>query len=78
MEPQEIKRMIEAGLPGCTAEVSGDGSHFDATVISGEFSGKSTVKKHQLVFATLGDNIASGAIHALNINAYTPEEWESR
>ena len=78
MDPQEIKRMIESGLPGSIAEVTGDGRHFDATVISSEFAGKSTVRKHQLVFTTLGDNISSGAIHALNIKAFTPEEWENR
>ncbi len=76
MDPEEIKSMIEAGIPGCTARVTGDGSHFDASVISDEFAGKTMVKKQQMVFATLGDNITSGRIHALNIKAYTAEEWE--
>lgn len=78
MQPEELKRMIEVGLPGSTARVTGDGSHFDATVISERFVGKTPVQKHQLVFSTLGDNIRRGVIHALNIRAYSPEEWENR
>ena len=78
MQPEEIKRMIEDALPGSSARVTGDGSHFDATVISEEFAGKTTVRRHQLVFGALGEQIASGAVHALNINAYTPQEWARR
>jgi len=76
VESEAIKAMIEQGIPGSRATVSGDGRHFEATVISAEFAGKTPVKKQQLVFAALGDNITSGAIHALNIKTFTPEEWE--
>lgn len=78
MEPSEIKRLIEAGIPGCEAIVTGDGSHFDATVISAAFDGLSMVKEQQMVYATLGERITSGAIHALSIKAYTPQEWETQ
>jgi acid stress-induced BolA-like protein IbaG/YrbA len=76
MEPSEIKQLIEAGIPGSEAIVTGDGSHFDATVISLAFDGLSMVKEQQMVYATLGDRITSGAIHALSIKAYTPQEWD--
>jgi len=76
MEPDEIKRMIEDGLPDSQAMVDGDGSHFQATVVAAAFAGKSPVQKQQMVYATLGDNITKGHIHALGIKAYTPEEWE--
>lgn len=75
MQPDEIKRMIEAGIEGAAAEVSGDGSHFDAIVISEKFAGLNTLKKQQMVFGVLGDKVTGGEIHALNIKAYTPEEW---
>ncbi len=78
MEPSEVSKLIEAGLPGCQALVTGDGSHFDAVVISDAFAGLSMVKEQQLVYATLGDRITSGAIHALSIKAYTPQEWETQ
>ena len=78
MEPNEIKNLIETGLPGSEAMVSGDGSHFEAIVVSGAFEGLSMVKEQQLVYGTLGDRITSGAIHALSIKAYPPQEWETQ
>lgn len=76
MQTNEIKEMIEAGLPGCEARVTGDGTHFEATVIGEVFRDKSLIEKHRMVYGTLGDNVEGGAIHALSIRAYTPEEWE--
>nr|WP_038091791.1 BolA family protein [Acidihalobacter prosperus]OBS08040.1 hypothetical protein Thpro_022290 [Acidihalobacter prosperus] len=78
MTPEHVKTLIEQGIPGCQAMVSGDGSKFEAIVVSDAFDGLSPVKEHQLVFATVNEHIASGAIHALTIKAYTPVEWASR
>ncbi|HLA75504.1 MAG TPA: BolA/IbaG family iron-sulfur metabolism protein, partial [Gammaproteobacteria bacterium] len=66
MEPETIKHMIESGLPGCQAQVEGDGSHFQAVVISDAFEGKATLARHRMVYGTLGDNMQS-AIHALSM-----------
>ncbi len=74
MDNDDIKRMIEAGLPGSEAHVTGDGTHFEAVVISEAFAGRSLLEKHRLVYATLGGKMG-GAIHALSIRAWTPEEW---
>ena len=76
MEPEAIKDLIEAGLDNCQAQVTGDGSHFDATVVGEVFDGLSLVKKQQKVYATLGDKITSGEVHALTIKTYTPAEYE--
>jgi acid stress-induced BolA-like protein IbaG/YrbA len=77
MQADDIKRMIEAGLPGSTAQVSGDGTHFEALVIAEAFGGKTLLEKHRMVYATLGDGMR-GAIHALSIRPYTPAEWAQR
>ena len=76
MDPQEVKKLIEAELPDCNIIVEGDGSHFMATVVGAIFEGKSPVQKQKLVYATVADKITSGEIHALTIKAYTTEEWE--
>jgi acid stress-induced BolA-like protein IbaG/YrbA len=79
MQPQQIKKMIETGLAGAQAEVkSDDNTHFEAIVISKDFTGKTTVKQHQMVYATLGDSIQTNAIHALSLKTYTPQEWGSK
>lgn len=74
MLAEDIKRMIEAGLPGSQAHVSGDGTHFEAEVIAEAFSGRSLLEKHRMVYATLGDSMRS-SIHALSIRPFTPAEW---
>ena len=75
MNSEEVKKLIETGLPDCEVTVSGDGSHFDAIVVGEVFADLSPVKKQQLVYATVSDKITSGVIHALSIKTYTPEEW---
>lgn len=75
MNPEDVQKMIHAGLPDCEVKVEGDGSHFDATVIGEMFADMSMVKKQQAVYATLGDKITNGEVHALTIKTFTPEEW---
>ncbi|WP_257385767.1 BolA family protein [Tahibacter caeni] len=74
MDSQTIKNLIEQGLPGAAAEVSGaDGVHFEAVVVAEAFRGKLPLARHRLVYATLGD-LMGGAIHALSLKTVTPEE----
>lgn len=75
MNPEDVQKMIVAGLPDCEVKVTGDGSHFEAVVIGDVFDGLSSVKKQQKVYATLGDKITSGEVHALTIKTYTAEEF---
>jgi len=75
MNPEDVQKMIEAGLPGCEVKVTGDGSHFEAVIIGEVFEGLSLVKKQQKVYATLGDKITSGEVHALTIKTFTAEEY---
>ncbi len=77
MTPETVQALIEQGLPDCEVKVTGDGSHFDVTVVGQQFDGMSRVAQQRTVFATLGDRITSGEIHAINIKAYTPQQWES-
>ena len=77
MQSSEIQKLIETGLPGCTVEVDGDGTHFAAMVVSEAFDGKNMVQRHQLVYSTLGQRMG-GDIHALSIQAHTPAEWEQK
>jgi len=74
MTPDTIRDLIEAGLPGARALVSGDdGVHFEATVICEAFAGKLPLARHRMVYATLGD-LMGGAIHALSLKTQTPAE----
>lgn len=76
MTPDDIKQLIEEGLSDCTAIINGEGCNLEAVVISPDFEGMTMVKEHQAVYKLVNEHIASGALHALSIKAYTPEEWE--
>jgi len=74
MDTSRIEQMIRAGLPDSTVSVTGDdGVHFEAHVVSPSFSGKSTLQRHRLVYATLG-SFMGNEIHALGLKTLAPEE----
>jgi len=52
-------------------------THFKVVVVSAQFAGKSRVARHQTVNALLAAELA-GPVHALSIQAHTPEEWAAR
>ena len=52
---------------------SEDNTHFAARVVAAEFEGKKSLARHQLVYRTLGE-LMGREIHALSIEALTPEE----
>jgi acid stress-induced BolA-like protein IbaG/YrbA len=76
MRAEELKRLIETGLPGSTVQVDGDdGVHFEAVIVAVAFEGKGMLAQHRMVYATLGDKMHA-EIHALSMRTYTPAEWE--
>lgn len=78
MDPtaSDVRAFIEAGLPCDHLEVEGDGRHFFATIVSAQFEGLSRVRRHQKVYAALGDRMRE-QIHALSMKTLTPAEWAS-
>ena len=78
MDPREIAALIEQNLAEARAEVQTDGQgHYEALVICPAFAGKRSLKRHQLVYATLGTRVGR-EIHALALQTFTPEEWAER
>lgn len=74
MDAMRIKSLIETGLPGSQALVQGeDGVHFEALVLSEQFAGLPPLKRHRMVYATLG-TLMGGEIHALQLKTQTPAE----
>lgn len=76
MQPQEIKQLIENGLPDCHAQVDGDGRHFQATVVTPAFEAKAPLARHRLVYSVLEEHIQSDELHALSMRTLTPEQWQ--
>ena len=78
METTEVKRIIEAGIAGCEATVTADGSKYTAVVVTDEFEGKSMIAEQKMVYALVNEHLLSGAIHALTIKAFTKSEWAAK
>jgi acid stress-induced BolA-like protein IbaG/YrbA len=77
MQADELKKIIEDGIPSAKVTVQGDGDHFEATIVSPDFEGKNKVQQHQMVYAALGD-LMQGAVHALSFRTFTPEDWSKQ
>ena len=72
--PEQVRQYITDGLPCEHLDVQGDGSHFDAVIVSTAFEGKCLIARHQLVYAALGGRMKA-EIHALSMRTLTPDEY---
>lgn len=75
MKIEAVAELIREGLHGAEVDVTGDGSHFEALVVSGAFEGQTLIQRQRLVMATVKTQIESGELHALSIKTFTPEQW---
>lgn len=76
MKPADITAKIRASIPDAEVELkdlTGTEDHWQATVISSLFSGKSLIERHRLVMAALAAEM-KGPIHALTMDLKTPDE----
>ncbi|MDA8533708.1 BolA/IbaG family iron-sulfur metabolism protein [Burkholderiaceae bacterium] len=77
MTDQELHQIIAAGLDCAHLEVSGDGRHWTAVIVSPAFEGLRAIARHQKVYAALGQRMATDEVHALSMRTLTPAEWAS-
>lgn len=77
MQTERLQQLIAAGIPCEYLHVDGDGHHFEALIVSSEFSGKSRMQRQQHVNAVLRAYFDSGELHALSMKVHTPEEWQA-
>ncbi len=77
MSTTEIARLLNAAITNANIEVQGGEGKYQVQVISSIFVGLNRVKRQQVIYRVLNDHIASGAIHAVNMNLKTPDEATS-
>lgn len=79
LDPKAIEARIQTAFPDGQVKVvdyTGTGDHFEATVVSASFAGKSMIEQHQAVYAPVQDLLKTGELHALKLKTYTPEQWQ--
>ncbi|KAM4013470.1 bolA-like protein 1 [Anomaloglossus baeobatrachus] len=72
LEPCHLEVHNESYMHAVPAESE---THFKVVVVSDAFRGKSLIQRHRLVNDLLKDELA-GPVHALSIQAKTPQQWE--
>ena len=83
----EIRARLEAALAPESLKVEDEGhmhighegakdgrGHFRVLVVSDQFQGKNLIARHRLIYQAMGDLMQTD-IHALAIDAYTPDEF---
>jgi stress-induced morphogen len=76
MKKDAIIAKIQAAIPDAKVEMrdlTGTEDHWEATVISKAFAGKSPIQRHRMVFDALAEEM-KGPIHALSLKAWTPDQ----
>ena len=73
LSPVSIELFDESGSHIGHEGAKGGGSHFRLDIVSGHFAGKSRLERHRMIYHCLGD-LMHREIHALAINARTPDE----
>lgn len=76
MKADDIISKIRRTLPDAEVQMkdlTGTEDHWEATVVSGAFEGKSPIQRHRMVFAALEEEM-KGPIHALTLKTLTPDQ----
>ena len=69
MDLKAIESLIKEALSDATVEIhdlAGDGNHYSATITSSQFSGKSKIEQHKMVYNSLKGKMGN-ELHALSI-----------
>lgn len=80
MKPEDIAAKIRASIPDAVVELkdlTGTSDHWQATIVSAAFAGKSLIQRHRIVMAALADEM-KGPIHALTLDVKTPDELATK
>ena len=78
LEPVDLDLVDESEQHvGHAGHRPGGNTHWRLSITSPRFSGKSTVARHRMVYEALGE-LMQNPIHALAINARSPEETKGR
>ncbi len=71
LQPEHLEVLDESHMHSRGLE-----THYKAVIVSPLFAGLNAVKRHQKVYASVGELM--GQIHALALHTYTPEEWAAQ
>ena len=74
---EDLTSYIQRSLGEATVSVTdrtGTSDHFTVRVVSHSFKGKNLLDRHRMIYQALDEPMKDGRIHALEIEAKTPDE----
>jgi stress-induced morphogen len=76
VKPEDIVAKIRETIPDAQVvlkDLTGTADHWEASIVSAAFAGKSLIQRHRLVMAALAEEM-KGPIHALTLDVKSPDE----
>lgn len=73
LQPEDLEIQDDSAKHAGHEGAKGGGGHFNVRIVSPAFAGRNLLERHRMVYDALGDAMRSD-IHALSIQAKTPEE----
>ena len=76
IENDALTKLIRAGIPDAQVEIvdrTGTMDHFNLTVRSQAFGGKTLIEQHQLVYGALKGALKDGRVHAVELKTVVAE-----
>jgi BolA protein len=74
LAPSHLEIVNESPHHGLPASAE---KHFRVVAVSAAFTGLGRVERHRLVNETVAEELRNH-VHALSVQAYTPEEWRAK
>lgn len=78
MQASEVEALILTKVTDAEMDVSGEDCNFEMKIISEQFTGMNKMQRQKLVMSALYEPLKTGALHAISIDPYTPEEFSAK
>lgn len=75
--PHDLEELLRVGFPDGdfrVKDLTGTQDHYEASIASDAFVGKTLIEQHRMVYAALGDAMKE-KVHALTFKTYTKAAW---
>ena len=70
----DITKFIQSRFPEAEISFDGEDCNSKVLIVSKQFEGLTTLKRHRLVLDVLKEHFKTGELHALSLNTKSPSE----
>lgn len=78
LNPTQIEIVDDSHKHAGHAGARAGGGHYTLNIVSAQFVGLNTLARQRMIYSALGEMMKHNEIHALVVNAFTPEEIQAK